>query len=523
MKRIILTFAFASVVIISFSQTFEWLRPVEVDYNYNPEMINYSIATDAQENSYLFGTKEHIEFYIGSYGQLFIQKYDTDGNQLWMNIIHGLGMTKGSVCDAYGNLYIIGNHRSNLNFWDDDSLLYSGNAINSFFAKVLADGSLAWAINMNNLYPETSDINDIVADENGNILLGISSWPDSYVTKFSPDGTIISEIMQTTAGFLSGIDIDESGNIVTTGSCSGTESLFGGVNYITPFGYSMYLAYYDTDGYPLWVEFAEDVTCIFPKVKFDALGNIFWTGSLNIAATFGSIQSGGPNWVYDFFLTKVSPTGNFEWVFEVPEIITGDALSGKITPLDFTSEGNVVIGGFTRGSIDWGNNVVSAADNYYDLLTMEINSQGEAVWVKTAGGNFYDNVHGLAVSDLGNIFIAGISGDTVNFDTITYQSDQFFYPFIAKIDNDNITDIENPGPAQQTLSIYPNPAIDFIYLDQEGLSTVRIYNSTGLLVLEVRLGHGQRQINVSDLSAGIFFVSALTENNSIYQGRFIKR
>jgi len=522
MKNFTASIIFMLSVLTAQLQTFEWLQTVDVDYSYNPEMVNYSSASDTHENSFLFGTLQHVDFYTGSFGELMLRKYDADGNLMWVKILYGLGMAKGSVCDTDGNLYITGKHRSVIDFWGDDTISYAGITPNSFLAKVNPNGDLLWAMNMNDLYPGLSEINDITTDVEGDLYLGISGFPDSYVSKLNPEGDILMEILQTKAGIISGIDIDDSGNVVVTGSCSGNESLFGGENYVTPFGYSMYIAYYDASGSPQWVEFAEDVTCIFPKVKFDSQGNIYWTGALDMASTFGGIQSGGPSWVYDFFVVKVTPSASFEWVFEVPQPPTGDAMIGKIAPLDITSNDNIIIGGFTRNNVDWGNGVVSSTDNYYNIIIMEVSTDGIAQWVKTAGGDYYDNVHSLSVSPLGNIFVAGITGDTVSFDTISHQSDLFFYPYLAKIDYETATGISSPDNKNEKLLVFPNPAADHIYLGSSDIRRVSVFSVDGMLVKETTLAPGTTRLDIEELKSGFYLIRAITSDGIHFSARLIK-
>ena len=88
-----------------------------------------------------------------------------------------------------------------------------------------------------------------------------------------------------------------------------------------------------------------------------------------------------------FFLVKLNPLGEYQWLKEVPEVLTGDASTGSLNFLEVQSDGDIIITGFTRGVIDWGNGIISNGTNLYqDIIVWEFNSSGDLNWVKTAGG-----------------------------------------------------------------------------------------------------------------------------------------
>ncbi len=70
---------------------------------------------------------------------------------------------------------------------------------------------------------------------------------------------------------------------------------------------------------------------------------------------------------------------------------------------------------------------------------------------------------------------------------------------------------ENTGNSK--FSFYPNPAKDVIYVN-ENLKDFKIYNLTGQVVKSV-YGH-ERQIDISDLPQGVFFIEYKTEDNHLH-------
>jgi Secretion system C-terminal sorting domain len=94
---------------------------------------------------------------------------------------------------------------------------------------------------------------------------------------------------------------------------------------------------------------------------------------------------------------------------------------------------------------------------------------------------------------------------------------------------DDCSTVSNSEPqyAQNELFIYPNPAIDHITIqtpEQVGAYRVRMYASTGALVREQVYAQGEvPEMQVRDLSSGLFFVQLLSENGQLLGvGKVIK-
>ena len=66
------------------------------------------------------------------------------------------------------------------------------------------------------------------------------------------------------------------------------------------------------------------------------------------------------------------------------------------------------------------------------------------------------------------------------------------------------------------VNIYPNPVSDYLKIENLGESTdISIYRTTGQLVLTVSPAMGSTEIDMSNLSAGIYFVKMQNGNNSL--------
>jgi hypothetical protein len=75
---------------------------------------------------------------------------------------------------------------------------------------------------------------------------------------------------------------------------------------------------------------------------------------------------------------------------------------------------------------------------------------------------------------------------------------------------------------QKELHLYPNPAVDFIYLSVEDpLTRINIYNSMGQMVKSI--DNPERKFDVSDLTSGMYMLNATDQKGIIYKSKFIKK
>ena len=68
-----------------------------------------------------------------------------------------------------------------------------------------------------------------------------------------------------------------------------------------------------------------------------------------------------------------------------------------------------------------------------------------------------------------------------------------------------------------SFNVYPNPASDFVKVstDNRQQTTVRVYNTIGMLVEEIEINSNETEINVSDYNPGIYFFNIQTENGNV--------
>lgn len=71
-----------------------------------------------------------------------------------------------------------------------------------------------------------------------------------------------------------------------------------------------------------------------------------------------------------------------------------------------------------------------------------------------------------------------------------------------------------------SLNIFPNPAQDYISIGED-YSSLQVYNVSGSLVMDIH--QNQDQVNVSDLSSGVYFIQMTAFDGNVKQSKFIKK
>lgn len=136
-------------------------------------------------------------------------------------------------------------------------------------------------------------------------------------------------------------------------------------------------------------------------VAVDGQGNVFLAGEANEPGTFGELkrESLGST---DFFLTKVSPEGEFLWVRSL-----GGSLVDRGYGVAADAAGNAYVTGHYQSTDAKasGQTVPNAGD--YDIFTAKYDPKGELLWIRTAGGAGYDYGHGIVLDSQGDVIITG--------------------------------------------------------------------------------------------------------------------
>jgi len=289
---------------------------------------------------------------------------------------------RGIATDADGNIYMIGLFSDTGNF-GSFTLISNGNS-DIFVAKMDADGNWLWAKNV-----------------------GGTSFDSGY-----------------------GITTDANGNIYIIGSFIDNAD-FGSYS-LTSNGYSdIFVAKMDADGNWLWAVNAGGYSADQGNViTTDANGNVYVTGHFSGTASFDSITLIS-NGRADIFIAKIDTNGNWLWAESAGSGgNNNDEGFGIITDTD----DNVYIAGIYTGTAYFGN-LTFITSGSFDVFVAKMDSDGNWLWVKNAGGSEMDFAYGITTDADENFYVTGHCGGTASFGSHSLASNSNDV-FVAKIDAD---------------------------------------------------------------------------------------
>jgi hypothetical protein len=394
---------------------------------------------------------------------------------------------------------------------------------NSFIFKTDGSGNFLWVLDGTSFAPQYSILTALEVKSSNNILVGATNYnTNANIYQFSPSGNLVSTILQTNVGTVSDISVDVSENIWITGFTFNGFASFNGLDTIAPFAYNEYVVKYNSSGTALWVNFIEDITVQDFNIETDASGNGYLSGNIFTETNFGNLVANGPQWVYDFFVTKINPDGNFIWLQEIPPgNSSGDATTGNSNFLFADADGNTYLTGFFRGTVNFENGVtLSPVVASNDLFVLNYNTNGIIQWAKAAGSNNYDNGSSITGDENGNIYLAGAVGENSIFDTISVTG-EYTNLFLTKIKPEGVVSVEiDPDGDKNSLENfvlyqnYPNPfnpttSIKYAITSKQFV-TIKVYdvlgNEIAVLINEDKAA-GTYEVNfdASGLPSGLYF------------------
>ena len=127
-------------------------------------------------------------------------------------------------------------------------------------------------------------------------------------------------------------------------------------------------------------------------------------------------------------------------------------------------------------------------------------------YTDTYFSSYYENYHGELLDYLtdGNQHIVEV--------VAVYENGTSVGSAVLVTEDTNVSEM-----TENNISVYPNPAKDFVKLSAVSgqLSAIKIYNCLGMLVEEIEVNANEVEINISEYNTGIYFINIQTENGNI--------
>ena len=255
-------------------------------------------------------------------------------------------------------------------------------------------------------------------------LTSAGSLFDIFVSKLDSNGNFVwAKRMGGGSGDqATGVAVDGSGNIYTTGRFFGTADFDPGVgtfNLTGAGGQDIFVSKFDSAGNFVWAKQMGGGSGDFAvAVAVDGSGNVYTTGFFFGTAdfdpgapTFNLTSAGGR----DIFVSKLDSAGNFVWAKRMGGVSFDEAVGVAVD-----GSGNVYTTGPFFGTADFDPgagtfNLTPAG--FQDIFVSKLDSAGNFVWAKRMGGVSSGNsIVGVAVDGSGDVYTAGSFFGTVDFD-----------------------------------------------------------------------------------------------------------
>ena len=508
--------------------------------------IGSAITSDALGNVYTVGTFSGTATFgstvISSQGKgdTFITKTNaSDGNMLWVKQIGSSNEDNASsvICDASGNVYYTGKFSGVITV--GTFTLVSSGGFDTFIIKLdPTNGSVVWAKRVGGAGYDSGL--SITVDINGNIYTtgcfqGISTFGTFTINPTSTSTTIFITKMDAANGnviwvksfgssgydYGTGITCDTAGDIYLTGYFE-TSIVFGSDTLIAQKYTDIFISKHNgSTGNTVWAKsMGGDGNDLGAAIICNSDGNIYATGKFEQSAIFGTntLTSAGNA---DVFMTKMDPVnGSLIWVKQL-----GGNAYDQANSMTHDAFGNIYTTGQFIGQVFFGSEPLYSSGNA-DVFIARTNSQsGDITWAARMGGNFADSGYGISCNSDGALYCTGSFQSTLSVEGSSLSTKGAADIFIVKLDSKTVS-IQEQNIGQNSIEVFPNPFDNEINVFTNGLEikdqTIVIMDMTGKIILKLKNDRSKLSLNLSELSPGIYFLTATGKNGNRAAAKIIK-
>ncbi|MFY7664940.1 T9SS type A sorting domain-containing protein [Flavobacterium sp.] len=452
--------------------------------------VVFSLTTDAENNIYALVRYESptvtfgnftLNCTLGSIGgsnpplpsDVALVKYDTNGTVLWVKKIGGAERESSSAIsiDSSGNVYVSAFSESNNTTVGSSSIVVGSNSfVGAFLAKFDASGNVLWIkrFGNDNIY-DGCRLSGLVFDDLGNFYLTGGFSSDTF--------TLGSTTYTNTAqgGYDSFIaKLDPAGNILEQKLLQGTvDDSFGGVvkvqnELFVPFDIRLY-------------QISNSATYSFDGVDYSTTTSTGGLFKLDLNLQFLGLV----------------PNINF------PGTVFTDGATLYLAGNFF--EPTRTFGDFTLTNTNSSTTVPTG-----DIFIANMDTSGQFLWAKSAGGTGSDDPLGFAIDTNANIYAAGyFNSSPCTFDSFTINNtseDNYLDAFVAKL---NSAILSNTDLNNEKVALYPNPTQNEVHIESANLLKKVIISDVNGRILDTQF---EKTVNLTNLNTGIYFLTIETES-----------
>lgn len=500
--------------------------------------------------------------------QIFLAKYDADGNYIWAFSLGGTGNSyysagKCITTDAVGNIFVTGNfYGANVDFDPSTNVnsISSKGGSDIFVAKYDANGNYKWALGIGGTL-NVDQGNSLITDANGNTYVTGLFWgkyvdfdpgagnafitstdtvnqsTDMFTAKYDPNGNYkwtLNVGCKNTYNGGSSITEDNNGNIYVTGYLDGTADFDPGtgIDSVKSHGTvglsdDCFIAKYDTAGNYKWAfGIGGDGNSNVESYSIASGNNgaIYLTGYIegnelaqgakgidfDPSTSIDTLVNVGP---IDIFLARYDTAGNYKWAFNVGSTSGANYnCAGNSIFLDNNRE--ILMTGYMRGIVDFDPSVSIDTLNgkgYREIFVSKYDTAGNYKWAFNTNSTSAAASGQNIINDGSDIYVTGfLQGNNIDFfpgsNTSLLSAKGNRDIFIAKYDQFP-TGIFSSS-TNSFMNIYPNPNdgnFNLTLNDLKENTELEIKDVMGKIIYQHTINEKSSTINTT-LPNGIYFL-----------------
>lgn len=364
---------------------------------------------------------------------VFVIKYDPVGNAIWSEKF-GLASDQaatGLAVDASGNVVLVGYFNGSIALGANMYTALAGET-RIFVAKLDPMGVVQWSAEFLSATARVA-VDPIPLNQGGgNIAVAgttvTGTDANAFVRKYSPAGALIftKSYGDATSQSAEDVAMDGAGNIIVSGEFNGSIN-FGLGAKTSVGGLDAFVAKLDSSGTEAWSKQFGDAA--------DQYGNgvtVAPTGEVAVCGAFyGSVNLGGTNKVSagnaDIFVGQFSAGGAHLWSAGY-----GDAVLQSCRRVATDTNKDVIATGWIFGGTNFGGGLLTSA-GAEDIFVAKFDTTGKHIWSKKYGDAATQLSQAMAVGENGDVVIAGWYKGTVDFGLGPLTSAGGYDMFVAEL------------------------------------------------------------------------------------------
>ncbi len=375
---------------------------------------------------------------------ILLVKFDAEGNYVWGKTFGNTGDDQGVdiAMDQEGNVVICGSYAGTVSF-GRQSVTSVGSSSNVFVAKFDADGNNFWVFTTSG--NGMKNVNSVAIDADNSIYLTGYYFNNATIFGFTPTekGAYLVKLNQygafesiktitSTGSFVNegkDITITNDGSILWTGNFNDTSNA-DGVSLTSLGQQDIFVFKYNSAGNYHWHQTFGGTAADSPtSITTDSDGKIYLTGGYRKVAGFGTITlTAADEWYDDLFVAGLDNNGAVLWAKN------SNTTYNNIYSIHAASDGLLYAGGKLANNtqIDGITHPGGMALLAFNKSTGALQS---ALSIEAISfGTWADQIVGISTDVAGNLFVTGKFSGTKKFgETTLNQSNDGF--FVAKLGN----------------------------------------------------------------------------------------